>query len=158
MTRSLEGKVFYQCRNNGVTAIVSRATQQNRERRQRISNALTRGNEGSVEQKAGLLRAIEEGLAHIPIGPVFTFANSERTSTSPWFTGGEVFLDFLREYIVANGGRIDESYEFWVPFSNAAETGVHGPGALRAELRHVTTEEDFVKEFGIAREDMKLRR
>lgn len=154
MTRSLEGKVFYEDRNNGVYALVAEEVFNSRVRFDKIRQVLSAHppvNDGRQFDVA-LLSAIP-----LPRRPIFTFVSSQtRSDESPWFTGNEAMLDNLREHILDEGGRIEQS-SVWVPFSNGAEMGYHGLDAQCAELWYVTTDEQFFQAFGITLEDLKKR-
>lgn len=150
MTRSLEGKVFYENRNNGVFAIVSQEVQLDRARFDSIRTRLTRnGVADGPKFDAALIEAVP--LQRMPI---FTFAGGvARYEVSPWFTGNEPIFWALREHILGAGGQLYE-HSIFVPFSNGTEMGHAGLEAQCRELKYVTTDEQFIQTFGIALKDL----
>lgn len=134
MARSLEGRRFFAHTNNGVTALIALETHIDHIRAKWILNTLQ--------------GADQDMLSQLYQGPIFTFARPDRTSRSPWLTGDQDDFESLFAYIGQEGGTVDWD-DVFVPFSNAAETGVHGPEAQRRELGYVTTMAQFVETFGI---------
>ncbi len=131
-TNSLAGRKFLRCQNNGVVAVASEETVKNIRRRNEILSRINQRFYG-VATKA---------LEHLT-GPVFTFCDKDRLEKSPWFTGDFALGETLLDWISNNGGSVEKG-SFYVPFSNACETGVHGENALASELSYVTTEEEFL--------------
>ena len=144
MARSLEGKQFYICYNNGVNAVVSGDILEDIQKKRAV---------------ASVLRATDDDVdftPHIPEFPIFTFANEERVSRSPWFTGiFETDLKPLLGHIANNGGRIYGDSSFHVPFSNGCEVSSHGREAQLEELRYVTTSAQFEETFGISLHELR---
>lgn len=147
MARSLEGKWFHNYYNNGVEAVVSGGIYQNMRKKRAITLALENMGKGNGDQG--------DMLPHIPETPVFTFASKDRVDKSPWFTG-TTSSDSCRllNYITRNGGWFSNA-SFYVPFSNGAEIGFHGPEAQREELRYVTTDVQFEETFGISLQELR---
>ena len=84
---------------------------------------------------------------------------ADRTFGAPWFTGttspeGSNDLHRLLNYITRNGGWFS-SASFYVPFSNGAETGLHGTDAQLNELRYVTTSAQFEETFDISLSELR---
>ena len=146
MARSLEGKWFHICYNNGVYAVVSHEIYENIRRKRQI---LVR-----LEMERDL-------IPHIPETPIFTFAGKDRVAKSPWFTGNDGDSDDrkndwhrLMNYIHREGGHYIDA-TFYVPFSNGCETGLHGPATQCDELRYVTTDAQFKETFGISLAELR---
>jgi len=139
--RRLEGQVFHVSYNNGVDALVSDAV---------LADLIRWGEISSASALADSERSVvEEGLAHLLAGPVFTFTSRERFMRNPWFTGDDAFRDVLIRHIRDLGGHVQER-SFNVPFSNGSEVGLHGPDGQSAELRYATTEREFHDTFGVS--------
>ncbi len=156
MARSLEGKTFFVNYNNGVTSITPERVVRNQGLVATTHDRIASGmNQMDAEVRAQYMDALKDALAHIPTTPVFTFVDDERKSKSPWFTGTTHTENALVEWVKENGGHI-EGNAGYVPFSNAAELGVHGPDAMRNELRYVTTEAQFEEIFGIGPRDVEV--
>jgi hypothetical protein len=147
MARSLERKLFHTCTNNGVTAVISHATKIALHQKCLIQDALVREIVVETEKAHQIGNVVMVGLAHIGT-PIFTFSSSERVLRSPWFTGTLNLLEELKSHVSAQGGRF-EAASFFVPFSNGAEQGLHGLESQGAELRYVTTAQDFYDTFAI---------
>lgn len=147
MARSLEGKWFHTCYNNGVEAVVSHEVFENIRRKRLI---LTK------------LKVKNDLLPHISEVPIFTFVNIGRLEESPWFTGTCSTRDdpnvsdvrLLLNYITRNGGHFGGAM-FYVPFSNGAEMGLHGSQSQRDELRYVTTDAQFMEAFGVSLNELR---
>ena len=150
MARSLEGRKFFYIQNNGVWAIVAEEILRNRGHIRLISTILEDElRKGGRTVPDGSFRAIQEGLAHIPQTPIFTFALDGRAAGSPWLTGSRHLSEALEAYIHAEDGELQGNGGFYVPFSNGSELGAHGADAMRNELQYVTTEAQFRDTFGI---------
>lgn len=155
MARSLEGKWFHNCYNNGVEAVVSHEIWENIEKRYAIVRAL-----GLLEDVREKIVWKEDILPHLPEMPIFTFASTDRVTKSPWLTGTrssedrENDLHRLLNYITKNGGWFS-NIPFYVPFSNGAEMGLHGPKAQLSELRYVTTNSQFEETFGVSLDELR---
>jgi hypothetical protein len=151
----LEGRKFFECFKRGVMAIVTEETLRNRERSKSIRTTLEEIELG----RGGLIlpdpfsNAIQEGLRHT-YTPIFTFVY-DLDRASPWFTGDYVLYDKIRHHLEIEGGNIQKS-DFYVPFSDARELGVHGYEAMRSELEFVTTEAQFRDAFGISLREFEL--
>ncbi|MBI3633874.1 MAG: hypothetical protein HY226_06345 [Candidatus Vogelbacteria bacterium] len=140
------------CSNNGVTALVDEDVQEGIDQAARIREALTRDRTLVIPNDS----AIGTGLARFPFGPYFAFVSPERYERAPWFTGDRSVLVALADYITQEGGKIESSRGFWVPFSNAYELGVHGEESQIEELKKVATPADFRATFGIGINQIKL--
>lgn len=148
MTRS---KLYYYCRNNGVTGLANADVVREREQRSLILDALLKGIKGTTA--AVSVAEIVSKNIRLAAHPIFTFVKQERYDESPWFTGNMDDFDSLCDYITRQGGRVQKS-SFFVPFSNGMETRWQDPEQQSRELRYVTTIEDFHKEFGITPEEI----
>ena len=145
MSRSLEGKIFYTCSNNGVTAIIDSTTKNNFDREKEIRSDL----EKKCSDWRDVSPAMCDGL-HLDFRtPIFTFAHHNRRKESRWITGRYELFDELTRYIKSEGGRIVVG-SFHVPFSNNMETGAMGRDLMTFELSHVTSEQQFSDVFGIS--------
>lgn len=144
-------KKYFSCYNNGVTAIVSEETYDNIQKHEIIWQLFMEQDFNSRT----LPETAREGLEHLLV-PIFTFTRPDRFNVSPWLTGDVAFLNELYAFIKESGGTI-ESGSFYVPFSNGCETGVHGTDAMKRELRHVTTGQQFRETFGISLSEIKER-
>lgn len=149
MGTKLEGKTFFTCQNNGVEALISEAIADNRSKAFDIARVLS---EHEFEKRP----LIESALAHLPRGPIFTFVSLERFGRSPWFTGTHRDLKELCAYIEEEGGKVTQG-SFCVPFSNGAETGLHGASAQLSELAYVTGADEFESIFGIGLNEIMQR-
>ena len=150
MARILEGKVFYEDYNNGVYAMVSDTVYWGRAQFDRIRQKLADKGRCSFLGDGRLFDVALAETVPLPRMPIFTFVvSTPRYSESPWFTGDELILSDLRAHIRDVGGQILRRSIF-VPFSNGKEMGLHGVEAQLAELKYVTTEEQFVEAFGIS--------
>ena len=148
-TNSLAGKIFFTCQNNGIVALASETTVKNLTRRNDIVRRINQRFSSAAERA---LRRLN--------GRIFTFcynADGEQLNKMPWFTADVLTLTNLRAYIERQGGKVEGGF-FHVPFSTACETGLHGEEALFTELSFVTTDEDFVAEFGISIADLWAQR
>jgi len=156
----LAGKKFYYCQNNGVLALATAETVKNMRRRRMIVSCI--GSLGSEEGDHELQREWRYGNANVAErtlqhrGPIFTFCEPERYEKSPWFTGNLGHLHFLLDYIMKQGGECMDG-EFYVPFSNGAEMGLHGKESLANELSYVVDENDVVATFGMLTEEINRR-
>ncbi len=150
MTRRLEGRAFHIYRNNGVIALTPQDyTEETSQLVDRLCGYYERGHLSSVEQ-ADLVGAV---LNTVLKKPVFTFVRTERAQQSPWFTGDVELLEALKDHIREQGGNI-QGVSFYVPFSNGNELGIHGIKMLQDEIRWVTTDSQFLEEFGISRKEL----
>lgn len=152
MAQRMDGRVFFEAGNNGVFALVSAEVQHNRDRFEQIRKQLCQ--HGRVRVTG---REFDEALLRVlPLRttPIFTFTLHERYKESSWFTGDLQMQAELINHIRRSGGSIDRSRPIFVPFSNGVEMGHAGLDAQCRELRFVTTDEDFVKEFGIYPQDL----
>ena len=148
-------KKYFSCFNNGVTAIVSEEVYNDIQRHNTIwQNFAER--EKEVEYKDRYRSDLaSEATFHLTT-PTFTFTRVERFSESPWFTGDMYDLNEVIKFIEENGGVVEHS-GFYVPFSNAAEIGLHGKQAMRGDLVHVTNSQQFRETFGISLPEIKER-
>jgi len=146
MARRLEGKTFFTNRNNGVTAITSQDySEETAQLVEQLCVYYDAQGFTAQEQKD----AKNAVISVVFFKPVFTFARAERVMNSPWFTGGVMLAQTLKYYIKQEGGIIQEA-DFYVPFSNGYELGIHGVKALQDELRWITTKMEFEQEFGVS--------
>lgn len=142
---------FYTCSNNGVTALVSELVLADINKKNAIRQIL---NDDDHKVKGrDISEPLSEGLKHLNTKPVFTFVRGERFAKSPWFTGGEDLISSLHQHLTEKCITVQEGW-FHVPFSNAAEIGVHGDQARASELSYVTTEQQFIDAFGISIEEL----
>ena len=149
MARSLKGSKFFSTDNNGVAAIVDPGVFENYWKRDRCYRTLTSSDyRTSTVPKVDAVKAIEQGLSHIPLTPVFTFVGEERFKRSPWFTGGPDLFHALLKHLSENGATVFPR-SFYVPFSNGIELGMRGPESAAEELRFVTTNQQFLDTFGV---------
>lgn len=149
----LQGKMFFLNSNTGVTAITPRDDSgEIAELTQRLCDYY--GTLGLTEEE--YVNAVGSVLMTVFCKPVFAFARKDRVESSPWFTGDEVFLEKLCEYIREEGGIIQD-IEFYVPFAKGYELGIHGIKALQDEIRWITTDAEFEEEFGISRQEILSR-
>ncbi len=146
MERRFEGRVFYKCSNNGVTALAEKSVIKVAEKRLEIMNAL-----------GDRLLSVDNLPQWFRPGPIFTFASTERVKNSPWLTGSSDLLECLLEEIRFEDGEIIEGISFFVPFSNGSEIGLHGAEAQKEALSYVTTEEEFESTFGISKDELISR-
>jgi len=113
--------IFYECRNNGVIALVN----------ERIFHSLNLMGDIRADVYAASSRApqavqsvVTKGLQHL-MTPIFTFSISHRIRNRNWFTGGSYLYDAVRKHMRATNHGLCGSYSFYVPFSNGLERG-HG--------------------------------
>lgn len=134
MTRSLKGKKFFFCSNNGVTAVVEESILRNIERRQNIERTLG--------------ESVGNALDHLQQTPIFTFADSSSENIGYFVTSHMSWVaNALKRYIVAMDGTY-EGGSFYVPFSNQYERRRVDRKTQAAELRYVTSEQQFEETFG----------
>lgn len=155
MARRLEGRRFYANYNNGVRAIASAEVVMTGRKRRMIELWISDKSSDDYSRRQTLLEATKTGLAHLRLTPIFTFADSERVKEQPWFTGDNDLHLLLTGYIAEEGGVI--SLGLYVPFSNGAEMGAHGPEAMSEELKFVTTDGQFEETFGITLKELRER-
>jgi hypothetical protein len=157
MARSLEGKWFMVCYNNGVDALVSNLVYKDIMRRQEILL------HSSIRELQSAIGTAVNLLPQFPVGPIFTFTHAERYAKSPWFTGTcpedsntSRANDFtrLQNYITRHGGHTNTA-RFYVPFSNGIETGMHGVPRQLHELSYATTHAQFEETFGISLRELR---
>lgn len=135
MTRSLEGRKFYVCSNNGVKTIIEERILRNLEKFQ------------AIERKLGFNG--RPNIPQLPITPIFTFVENSRWLNEPWTTGTRALFLATQIHIAEQGGKI-EGGSFHVPFSN-------GGLETLTELLFVTSELQFEEAFGISLQDMLLK-
>jgi len=146
MARSLEGQEFLYSYNGGVNALVDRQTWLGLNKADQILKAIWQHDPGS-----------KVAINYLPTvtTPIFTFANHKRVQTSPWFTGHTEHLEKLYDHIRRHGGKLCSEYgNFYVPFSNGSETGLHGKEEQIRELQYVTSRQQFFQTFGITLEEL----
>jgi len=136
--------IFYECRNNGVIALVN----------ERIFHSLNLMGDIRADVYAASSRApqavqsvVTKGLQHL-MTPIFTFSISHRIRNRNWFTGGSYLYDAVRKHMRATNHGLCGSYSFYVPFSNGLERGHGGSDGIAFELGFVTTEQQFQDTFG----------
>jgi hypothetical protein len=157
MARSLEGRKFFHNHNNGVTSLLSEEVLRSMELRWEVEGKVRKDLGLNLEIKAAqeFIDAMNRGLQHIPVTPVFTFVSVERKPNSPWATGTTLIEAAIIAWIWEEGGQVQSGYGY-VPFSNGSESGHHGPNALGRELQYVTTEKQFVETFGIGPRELEI--
>lgn len=133
MARSLKGKQFFICTNNGVKAIVEEKILRNMERRQ------------DIERFVG--ESLVRDLPQLPDIPIFTFGSRVSSCHAAVLTSNLAWFEELERYIKAMGGII-QGGNFYVPFSNGYEFRTKDRKTRLAELRFVTSGAQFEETFG----------
>jgi hypothetical protein len=168
------GKKFATCYNNGVHAIAPIYVAENAQLHFQLRRFLEEEHlrDLSGEKKEEFRKKIERILKEIsfPQKPIFTFSalrpeekekNFYCRCMAEWktslprlsiFTGLHEHFHLLRDYIIAEGGRITDG--LYVPFSNGSEWGAHGTESMISELRHITTEQEFRDVFDVNVDDL----
>lgn len=153
MTQKMEGRVFLICHRGGVTAITPLDySEETAELVERLCDYYD-SQEFTVMERASANSAV---LQVVFRKPIFTFARSGRAKESPWFTGDHDLLGILHNYILEQGGEVRDG-DFYVPFCNEHELRIYDTKALQDELRWITTNAQFLEEFGISREELLTR-
>ncbi|MEK7158298.1 MAG: hypothetical protein AAB733_01865 [Patescibacteria group bacterium] len=100
-------------------------------------------------------RAIKAARGAMPAAsPIFTFAEAERVSQSPWFTGTHEDCRSLLTHL----GKFFELRMhdgLFVPFSSGSELGQHGLEALGSEYAFVTSPQQFRETWGISLKELR---
>lgn len=152
MTQNLKGKVFFLHSEKGVMGITPRDDDEETvDLVQRLRDYY--GTLGLMEEE--YVNAVGAVLMTVLRKPVFTFAYGTRAEESPFFTGNEAFAHELCTYIRSKGGVIRET-EFYIPFVNGYEFGIHDIKALQDEIRWITTDAEFEREFCISKKELLL--
>ena len=141
---------FYTCHNSGVTALVSDEILHNMICIEHTIQELV--GKRCVYQNLKLdpeaiVSSIKKGLHHLPTTPIFTFVKVERWRNSTLFTGNEFLLKTLIDHLKHDGHTVNPA-EFYVPFSNGKELGMHGVEAMTNELSYITSDRQFRETFG----------
>lgn len=152
MTQSLKGKVFFLHSEKGVMGITPRDdSKETAELIQRLREYY--GTLSLTEEE--YVNAVGAVLLTIFRKPVFTFTHEGRAEKSSYLTGDETLANSLCAYIRNEGGVIRET-EFYIPFVHGYEFGIHDIKALQDEIRWITTDAEFEREFCISKKELLL--
>ena len=148
---------YYTNYNNGVTALISEEVSRDIKKQNTIWQLCAKRDAEKAYGDRMLGATASSALNHLCV-PIFTFVDPERAAESPWFTGDNKLLNALLDHINENGGFIlTEHNNFYVPFSNGSELGMHGEESMKRELAYVTTEMQFRGTFGVSIQEIKAR-
>ena len=148
-------KRFFLAYNNGVAALAPEHVILDAQKAWDVRRAIEgMGSRGDSADRLAKVDAARLGVAHVPNVPIFTFVDNERFKGQPWFTGTTEELAVLRTHILSTGAEIISEGRGYVPFSNGMEMGYHGVREMEDELRFVTTELQFVEEFGVTMREL----
>jgi len=147
-------KKYYLCSNNGVRALVSEEVYLDIEKYNNIWRYFSEADKEFTDYENRWRAELSGRAVYHLMGPIFTFVHEDRFGKYPWFTGIVEDYALIAQKLESRGDIIEEG-GFYVPFSNAAEIGLHGKDAMKSELSHTTTRAQFRETFGFSLEELR---